>query len=240
MTALALYLPAKRLPGLQRWSIAIVLVLATHWALLAGVKWYAQKITPPERTFGVIVSLEPSFTQPEIEQEAIPESVPPPTEMPPPDPVKAEEPPPPPPPEVPAEAPISEPVPAQPIEQIQPPTQLEPPREEKREQKAVGNERYNRLVAEHLGRFNGYLPSMGKARGTVCVKFKLDELGRLQDVYVTRSSGHKLLDQAALDLVRRANPFPAERTRSPEPFDAPIVFAPPRVQLQRVSCPGPL
>src|SRR6187431_2947599 len=133
MTALALYLPAKRLPGIRRWSIAIIVVLATHGALLASSMWYAQKITPPERTFGVIVSLVPSPVQPEIEQEAIPESVPPAVEVPPPDPVK-------------------------PVEQIQPPPPPEPPREEVKEQKAVGNERYNRLVAEHLGRFNAYLP----------------------------------------------------------------------------------
>lgn len=234
MTALTLYLPAKRSSGFIRWTVALALILAAHGALIASGMRYTPPNSPIEKTYGIILSLEPLPVQP-AEQEQVSAAQLSPTEMAVANPPKIEEPSGTP--EI-ANPAVPEPQP-EPVEQIPAPAPQPVPHEEKKEQKAVGNEKYNQLVAEHLGRFNAYRPSMGNGHGTVCVKFRIDELGQLQDAYVTRSSGNKVLDQAALDLVRRANPFPAERTRSPEPFDAPIVFAPPRVQPKMVSCTGP-
>lgn len=47
------------------------------------------------------------------------------------------------------------------------------------------------------------------AEGTVWVRFVLDRAGSLQGSEVLESSGHAVLDRAALDLLQRAAPFPA-------------------------------
>ena len=44
--------------------------------------------------------------------------------------------------------------------------------------------------------------------GVVRVAFSIDEAGRLVSVRVAASSGSTILDDAALDLIRRAQPFP--------------------------------
>lgn len=45
--------------------------------------------------------------------------------------------------------------------------------------------------------------------GDVRVSFELDRTGRLESASVIRSSGHRLLDEAALDAIRRAAPYPS-------------------------------
>ena len=47
------------------------------------------------------------------------------------------------------------------------------------------------------------------AEGTVWVRFVLDRRGALRGSEVMTSSGHDVLDRAALELLRRASPFPA-------------------------------
>ena len=47
------------------------------------------------------------------------------------------------------------------------------------------------------------------AEGTVWVRFVLDRGGTLQGSELLESSGHAVLDRAALDLLQRAAPFPA-------------------------------
>ena len=47
------------------------------------------------------------------------------------------------------------------------------------------------------------------AEGTVWVRFVLDRGGTLQGSEILESSGHAVLDRAALDLLQRAAPFPA-------------------------------
>jgi protein TonB len=47
------------------------------------------------------------------------------------------------------------------------------------------------------------------AEGTVWVRFVLDRGGALHGSEILASSGHAVLDRAALDLLRRATPFPA-------------------------------
>jgi protein TonB len=47
------------------------------------------------------------------------------------------------------------------------------------------------------------------AEGTVWVRFVLDRAGALQGSEILESSGHAVLDRAALELLERASPFPA-------------------------------
>lgn len=48
----------------------------------------------------------------------------------------------------------------------------------------------------------------GGGRGTVVVRFTVRRSGGASGIRVTRSSGNKKLDRAALAIVRRASPFP--------------------------------
>ena len=45
--------------------------------------------------------------------------------------------------------------------------------------------------------------------GTPTVRFTVDRRGRVSNVSITRSSGHDLLDDATIELIRRASPLPA-------------------------------
>ena len=66
-----------------------------------------------------------------------------------------------------------------------------------------------RLVA-HLAR-NKYYPQAARQkniRGRVLIRFSILSSGRVTAVRIIKSSGHKILDQAALRTIKRASPFP--------------------------------
>lgn len=48
-----------------------------------------------------------------------------------------------------------------------------------------------------------------RARGVVSVRFTLDRQGHVLASSIARSPGHAILEQAALDVLRRADPLPA-------------------------------
>lgn len=55
-------------------------------------------------------------------------------------------------------------------------------------------------------------PSAARVRriqGVAYVRFRVDRQGRLLFATLQRSSGNALLDEAAMDTIRRAQPFPA-------------------------------
>jgi protein TonB len=56
------------------------------------------------------------------------------------------------------------------------------------------------------------LGAQGRA-GVVRVAFSIDQTGTLISVGVAASSGSASLDDAAIDLIRRAQPFPAPPAR---------------------------
>jgi protein TonB len=67
----------------------------------------------------------------------------------------------------------------------------------------------------------------GGDRGSVVVSFVVGSGGQASGIRVARSSGFPSLDQAAVDSVRRASPFPKipeAAGRSSWPFSVPIVF----------------
>ena len=67
-------------------------------------------------------------------------------------------------------------------------------------------------VLDWLARYRTYPLAARRARleGVVQLRVTLMPDGRFVDVRVERSSGHVLLDRAALDLLARASPLPAE------------------------------
>lgn len=87
---------------------------------------------------------------------------------------------------------------------------------------------YAGRVAAHLQRYKRYPNPAGQANGTATVSFSLGRGGSLQGVGLVRSSGSPVLDRAALDMVRRANPFPAmppALRRATASFSVPIRFS---------------
>lgn len=74
--------------------------------------------------------------------------------------------------------------------------------------KATSN--YQGKVVAKLRRAKRYPREAKRQRlvGTVNVGFTISSNGAVSGIRITRSSGHPVLDQAALDMVRRASPMP--------------------------------
>lgn len=71
------------------------------------------------------------------------------------------------------------------------------------------------LIRRHLEQFK-YYPAAARRRGiegVVEVFFALGLGGHATELAITNGSGHPILDRAALQTVRRAEPFPAEAGR---------------------------
>jgi periplasmic protein TonB len=67
--------------------------------------------------------------------------------------------------------------------------------------------------------------------GTTKIDFAIDRAGRLTDIGIAESSGHPELDQAAVDALARAQPFPPPPAELPGEtfrFTVPFVFVPRR------------
>jgi protein TonB len=89
--------------------------------------------------------------------------------------------------------------------------------------------RYEQLLFAWMDRHKQY-PMLAQRRGlegTGSVRVRIGRDGRVLDRAVMVSTGEQMLDQAALDMVRRANPFPAVPSEySGETFEfvAPIQY----------------
>ncbi|WP_085315109.1 energy transducer TonB [Derxia lacustris] len=64
-----------------------------------------------------------------------------------------------------------------------------------------------RSKVEKWGNLNYPEEARGKVYGAVQISVVIDADGSIVDIGVDKSSGHKLLDQAALNIVRRAAPY---------------------------------
>jgi len=62
--------------------------------------------------------------------------------------------------------------------------------------------------------------------GTVVVAFRVDRQGRIARIDITRSSGSTTLDNAALELVRQAQPFPPPPLGEKVDLIVPITYDP--------------
>ena len=92
----------------------------------------------------------------------------------------------------------------------------------------AGSDAYNALVFGHLQRFKRYPSSARGAQGAVVVRFVLNRAGAVIESAVTKSSGNDVLDREALEILRRASPFPPFPAAKPGPQDsyiAPVNFA---------------
>lgn len=86
--------------------------------------------------------------------------------------------------------------------------------------------RWKSKVVAHLERRKRY-PSSARARGeegTVLVAFRIDGGGRVLSASLARSSGHSVLDEAALAMVERASPVPAPPSGVGTTLTAPVRF----------------
>lgn len=66
-----------------------------------------------------------------------------------------------------------------------------------------------------------------RMQGVVEVWFQIDENGNLLDARISKGSGHKVLDRATLDLLKRVSPFPkppAELFATNLTFTVPVAY----------------
>lgn len=100
-----------------------------------------------------------------------------------------------------------------------------------RETEGASRTDYESVLREHMRPFFAYPEAArpGRLHGTVQVHFSVGRDGRLLGASVQESSGYAVLDAAALDLVRRAQPLPILPRDLPDPLDItlPLEYIPP-------------
>jgi len=216
MTAFALHLPEQRSPG--RWLLAAAVILAVHAGIAAALVWHRRTPPEPEILPAIAVSLAPvQGAAPEVHDEDLPagpemqqaEAAPP---EPPKEEQKVEQQAPPPPAEnAKAVLPKDEPKPIEPPKQeVQPPapqTTAPPKNEHIGQFTQAASNAYGALIVGHLDKYKRYPPG-AHAVGKTTVRFTLDRNGKVLDVGIEKSSGNAVLDQEALAIVHRADPFP--------------------------------
>jgi protein TonB len=237
MTAYALHLPERR--GVSRWTLAGVTIVALHAAIISVVAlWYVRQPVEPNILPAIAVTLAPvEASSPTIQDQDIAVG---PTmqqaQATPKEERKEEKPPDevvqPPPPQQQAEVTLPqqeqkiekpEPVPVTPA----PETRALPKNAQIGEFTEAGSNAYNALVFGHLQKFKRYPPAAHGASGTVLVKFALNRAGEVISSEVSKSSGNGVLDREALDILRRASPFPAFPVAKPgteDSYIAPVAF----------------
>lgn len=94
---------------------------------------------------------------------------------------------------------------------------------------AITPARWQSRLMAHLERRKRYPAAARSAHeeGTVYVRFRIDTSGNVLSVQLSRSSGHAILDEAVLELVRRASPVPA-----PPPGVSTTIVAPVRFEMR--------
>lgn len=239
MNAFALHLPEKH--GASRWLLAGVTILAAHAAVIGTVAfWYARQPVEPNILPAIAVTLAPvEASSPTIQDQDIAVG---PTmqqaQATPKEERKVEEKPleqvvqPPPPPQ---QAEVTLPQQEQKVEKPEPlpvppapETRALPKNARVGEFTDAGSNAYNALVFGHLQRFKRYPMGAHGASGTVLVRFALNRTGEVISSEVSKSSGNGVLDHEALDILRRASPFPPFPTAKPgtqDSYIAPVNFA---------------
>lgn len=83
---------------------------------------------------------------------------------------------------------------------------------------------FKAAVAARIARNKPSSDVAAAAQGVVLVTFRIASSGAAEAVSVARSSGHAVLDQAAVGAVRRASPFPPPPHSAPRSFTVPMRF----------------
>jgi protein TonB len=239
MNAFALYLPERR--GVSRWVFAGTAILAMHAAAIGAIGlWYARQPVEQNILPAIAVTLAPvEASSPTIQDQDIAigptmqqaEAVPMEER-------KVEEKPleqvvQPPPPQ--QQADITLPKKEEKIEKPEPQpvtpapeTRALPKNARIGEFTEAGSNAYNALVFGHLQRFKRYPAAAHGASGIVLVRFALNRTGEVISSEVSKSSGNGVLDHEALDILRRASPFPSFPAAKPgtqDTYIAPLNFA---------------
>jgi len=237
MNAFALHLPERH--GVSRWMLAGVTILAAHAAIVGAVGfWYARQPVEPNILPAIAVTLAPvEAASPTMQDQDIAVG---PTmqqaEATPKEERKVEEKPleqvvqPPPPQQAEVTLPQQEqklekpePLPVTPA----PETRALPKNARIGEFTEASSNAYSALVVGHLQRFKRYPMAAHGATGTVLVRFALNRAGEVISSDVSKSSGNDVLDHEALDILRRASPFPpfpAAKPGAQESYIAPLNF----------------
>lgn len=79
-------------------------------------------------------------------------------------------------------------------------------------------------VAGRLQRFKRFPPGAESLRGLTLVTFTFDASGNVLSVAIARSSGYAVLDQATVEMVRRASPIPAPPAGVPLTLTVPMRY----------------
>ncbi|MEA2760013.1 MAG: periplasmic protein TonB [Methylobacteriaceae bacterium] len=89
------------------------------------------------------------------------------------------------------------------------------------------SKKWKSLLSAHLNRFKRYPVKSARRNAEVQVSFTLDRRGHLKVASVLRGSGDPAFDQAALAMLRRADPLPPPPTAVTDDelsFTVPIVY----------------
>jgi protein TonB len=213
-------------------------IVAAHAIIAAALLWRPRVPATPDIPPAIVVTLAPvQSSSPEVQDQDIAvgptmqqaDAAPP--EPPKPEDKPVEQPPPPSPPQQADIAlPKAEPKDVEKPKPVQPPAPetRAPPKNERLDQfTEAGARAYNALVFGHLQRFKRYPPAAHGKTGKVVVRFVLSRTGEVTNSTVTTSSGNDILDQAALETLRRASPFPpfpADKPGAQDAYTAPISF----------------
>jgi periplasmic protein TonB len=131
--------------------------------------------------------------------------------------------------------PLIEPLiePIQPVTQpvVQPVAQpvAQPVPAEAKVMDAVATARYEQLLVAWLEKHKNYPRRAKRLRieGEGMLRILIDHTGETQQVSLKQSTGNRLLDKAALEMVRQANPFPPMPENDPRQtleFIVPVAF----------------
>ncbi len=91
-------------------------------------------------------------------------------------------------------------------------------------QNAMSVDAFRAAVLARIARNKPSTDLASLAQGVVVVTFGVGAGGEAQSARISRSSGHSILDNAALQTVRRASPFPPPPPGAPRNFNVPIRF----------------
>lgn len=214
-----------------RWIVSGAVVLCVHGAIAAAMMTWSDPLAAGGADAVVTLDMSPVAAAPTTEKSDIApdtktqqqtEEQPEPEDKPQ---EKVEETPQPPPPvDPPQKAEVALPPPPKPVEKKKPQQKMAAintrqlsaervaPRASSPSPGAGGAARaqYGQLIVAHLNRFKNY-PSASRSRheeGVVMLAFTLDRGGRVVASRIARGSGFGDLDREALDMLRRAQPFP--------------------------------
>ena len=94
----------------------------------------------------------------------------------------------------------------------------------KNKSKKIGNASASNYPGKIARKIKRTRHRRAKEKGKVVVSFTISSTGGLARISISRSSGSKAVDQAALDHIRRSAPFPAPPQGAKRKYAIPIII----------------